>query len=68
MQGAAHQQLIQRRRFSQNDELSTTRGRPANFTWQSVGNVVQVNGRNYEITDCDLYGAFNIISSQYVNK
>lgn len=41
-----------------------TRGRATNFTWQSVGNVVQINARNYEITDCDLYGAFNVISSQ----
>lgn len=50
--------------FGANEEFTSTRGRWQNFTWGSNGAVLMVNGRNWEVTDCDLYATATVISSQ----
>ena len=50
--------------FGANEEFTSTRGRWQNYTWASNGAALLINGRNWEVTDCDLYSTTAVISSQ----
>lgn len=47
------------------EDGSVTRGRSLNVSsWETLGAVLVINGRNFVVTDNDLYGSYNVITSQ----
>jgi hypothetical protein len=51
--------------FGENGNNVPTRGRWLNVSsWEVMGNTLQLNGYNAEVTDCELYGSYDVISSQ----
>jgi hypothetical protein len=53
--------------FAQNNPGTQTRGRWSNWTLEQPGNFLQVNGRNFHVTDCDLWSTYNVITSMASN-
>ena len=53
--------------FAANGPFTQTHSRWANFSLESPGSVVALNGNNFIITDCDLYGSYNVLQSMASN-
>ena len=53
--------------FAQNNPFTQTHGRWSNYTLEQPGNLIQMHGTNWRITNCDLYSTFNVLTSFNVN-
>lgn len=53
--------------FAQNNPFTQTHGRWSNWTLEQPGNLVQMQGSNWKITNCDLYSTWNVVTSFNVN-